>query len=170
VSVTSILTWVALVRRRRVDRIGPQAEARQIRHAEREPLVEALPEALLGVARSVRDDEVVVAREGEIAAILAPEAEAEQPIVLVRLVLEHAKPRWLGDTEKAAKAGPKAPADPDAPKPAKKAAVKKATAKPKSEAVSKARAPVASTAKTSVAKPTAAPKTPAKKSAGKARG
>jgi DNA topoisomerase-1 len=72
--------------------------------------------------------------------------------------------------KKAAKAGPKAPADPDAPKPAKKAAVKKATAKPKSEAVSKARAPVASTAKTSVAKPTAAPKTPAKKSAGKARG
>ena len=59
-------------------------------------------------------------------------------------------------------------ADPDAPKPAKKAAVKKAAAKPKSEAVSKARAPVASAAKTSAAKPAA--KTPAKKSAGKARG
>jgi DNA topoisomerase-1 len=70
----------------------------------------------------------------------------------------------------AAKASPKAPTDPDAPKPAKKAAVKKAAAKPKSDAVSKARAPVASTAKTSVAKPAAAPKTPAKKSAGKARG
>jgi DNA topoisomerase-1 len=70
----------------------------------------------------------------------------------------------------AAKANPKAPTDPDAPKPAKKAAVKKAAAKPKSDAVSKARAPVASTAKTSVAKPAAAPKTPAKKSAGKARG
>jgi DNA topoisomerase-1 len=70
----------------------------------------------------------------------------------------------------AAKASPKAPTDPDAPRPAKKAAVKKAAAKPKSEAVSKARAPVASTAKTSVAKPTSAPKTPAKKSAGKARG
>ncbi|MBR1152924.1 type I DNA topoisomerase [Bradyrhizobium sp. JYMT SZCCT0428] len=70
--------------------------------------------------------------------------------------------------KKAAKA--KAPVDPDAPKPAKKAAVKKAPAKPKSEAVSKARAPVASAAKTSAAKPAAAPKTPAKKSAGKARG
>ncbi len=41
----------------------------------------------------------------------------------------------------------------DAPKPAKKAAVKKAAAKPKSEAASKARAPVASAAKTSAAKP-----------------
>jgi DNA topoisomerase-1 len=70
----------------------------------------------------------------------------------------------------AAKASAKAPTDPDAPKPAKKPAVKKAAAKPKSEAVSKARAPVASAAKTSVAKPAAAPKTPAKKSAGKARG
>src|SRR5689334_10987689 len=56
----------------------------------------------------------------------------------------------------------------DAPKPAKKAAAKQAAAKPKSEAASKARAPVASAAKTSAAKP--APKTPAKKSAGKARG
>jgi DNA topoisomerase I len=36
--------------------------------------------------------------------------------------------------------------------------------------VSKARAPVGSTAKTSAAKPPTAPKTPAKKSAGKARG
>jgi DNA topoisomerase I len=70
----------------------------------------------------------------------------------------------------AAKASAKAPTDPDAPKPAKKPAVKKAAAKPKSEAVSKARAPVASAAKTSVAKPAATPKTPAKKSAGKARG
>jgi DNA topoisomerase-1 len=59
--------------------------------------------------------------------------------------------------------------DPDAPKPAKKAAVKKAAAKPKADAVSKARAPVASAAKTSAAKP-AASKPPAKKSAGKARG
>ena len=45
-----------------------------------------------------------------------------------------------------------------APKPAKKAAVKKAASKPKSDAVSKARAPVASTAKTSAAKPSAAAK------------
>jgi DNA topoisomerase I len=55
------------------------------------------------------------------------------------------------------------------PKPAKKAAVKKPAAKPKSEAVSKARAPVASAAKTSAAKPATTAK-PAKKSAGKARG
>jgi len=74
----------------------------------------------------------------------------------------------------AKKAAPKKPAvkagDSDAPKPAKKAAVKKAAAKPKTDAVSKARAPVASAAKTSAAKPAPASKTPAKKSAGKARG
>ncbi|WOH69225.1 type I DNA topoisomerase [Bradyrhizobium sp. BWA-3-5] len=62
------------------------------------------------------------------------------------------------------------PADPDTPKPAKKAAAKKAAAKPKSDSVSKARAPVASAAKTSAAKPAKPSKTPAKKSAGKARG
>lgn len=62
------------------------------------------------------------------------------------------------------------PADPDRPKPAKKAVAKKAAAKPKSDSVSKARAPVASAAKTSAAKPAKSSKTPAKKSAGKARG
>src|SRR6516165_322019 len=56
-----------------------------------------------------------------------------------------------------------------APRPAKKAAVKKAPAKPKSDAVSKARAPVAAAAKTTAAKPTA-PAKAVKKSAGKARG
>jgi DNA topoisomerase I len=56
-----------------------------------------------------------------------------------------------------------------APKPAKKTAVKKAAIKPKSDAVSKARAPVAAAAKTSAAKPAPAAKQ-AKKSAGKARG
>jgi DNA topoisomerase I len=61
-------------------------------------------------------------------------------------------------------------AEPDAPKPAKKAPAKKAAAKPKPESVSKARAPVASAAKTSAAKPAPSSKTPAKKSAGKARG
>jgi len=64
-------------------------------------------------------------------------------------------------------------AEADAPKPAKKAAAKKAAkkpAKPKSDSVSKARAPVAADAKTSAAKPPAAAKTTAKKSAGKARG
>ena len=68
----------------------------------------------------------------------------------------------------AKKAAAKAAADPKAPKPAKKAVAKKAAAKPKTDSVSKARAPVTPAAKTSAAKP--APKTPAKKSAGKARG
>jgi DNA topoisomerase I len=72
--------------------------------------------------------------------------------------------------KKAAKDAAKAEGDEPAKKPAKKAAVKKAAAKPKTEAVSKARAPVAPAAKTSAAKPAAAAKTPAKKSAGKARG
>jgi DNA topoisomerase-1 len=54
------------------------------------------------------------------------------------------------------------------PKPAKKAAVKKQAGKPKSDATSKARAPVAAAAKTSAAKPVPAVKT-VKKSAGKAR-
>ena len=67
----------------------------------------------------------------------------------------------------AAKKAADTDAGPDKPKPAKKAAAKKAAVKPKSEAVSKARAPVASAAKTSAKPPS---KTPAKKSAGKARG
>jgi DNA topoisomerase I len=69
-----------------------------------------------------------------------------------------------------AKSSTKAAEDADTPKPAKKAAVKKAPAKPKSESTSKARAPVASAAKTSAAKPAPSAKAPAKKSAGKARG
>jgi len=64
-----------------------------------------------------------------------------------------------------------AKADGDAEaKPAKKAAAKKAAAKPKSGAASKARAPVSSGAKTLAAKPATSTKAPAKKSAGKARG
>jgi DNA topoisomerase-1 len=59
--------------------------------------------------------------------------------------------------------------DADASKPAKKAAAKKA-AKPKTDSVSKARAPVKADAKTSAAKPPAPAKTASKKSAGKARG
>jgi DNA topoisomerase-1 len=58
-------------------------------------------------------------------------------------------------------------ADPDAPKPAKKAAAKKSAAKPKSDAASKARAPVTPTAKTSPTKPV---KPVAKKNPGKASG
>jgi len=64
----------------------------------------------------------------------------------------------------------KAEVDAKAPKPVKKAAAKKPAAKPKSDAINKARAPVTATAKTSPAKAAPAAKTPAKKSAGKARG
>jgi DNA topoisomerase-1 len=64
----------------------------------------------------------------------------------------------------------KADVDSKAPKPAKKAGAKKSVTKLKSDAVSKARAPVTATAKTSPAKAPPAAKTPAKKSAGKARG
>ena len=68
------------------------------------------------------------------------------------------------------KAKAKPEADDAAAKPAKKSVAKKAAAKPKSDAASKARAPVAPAAKTSASKPATAAKTPAKKSAGKARG
>jgi DNA topoisomerase-1 len=57
--------------------------------------------------------------------------------------------------------------DPDAPKPAKKAAAKKSAAKPKSDATSKARAPVTPSAKTSPTKPA---KPVAKNNPGKASG
>jgi DNA topoisomerase-1 len=80
-----------------------------------------------------------------------------------------AKPKATGKTA-VAKAGAKADAEAKASKPAKKAAAKKAAAKPKSDSVSKARAPVAPAAKTSAAKPRAASKSTSKKSAGKARG
>ena len=75
-----------------------------------------------------------------------------------------------GAKKAAPKKAAKAEGDDTTKKPAKKAAVKKAASKPKSEAVSKARAPVAPAAKTSAAKPAPAAKAPAKKSAGKARG
>jgi DNA topoisomerase I len=77
------------------------------------------------------------------------------------------------ESKTASKAEPKAAKAAEAeaaPKPAKKAAVKKTATKPKSDAVSKARAPVAAAAKTSAAKPAATSKASAKKSAGKARG
>src|SRR5438477_1019296 len=80
-----------------------------------------------------------------------------------------AKPK-RGARKAAPKKAAKAEGDDTTKKPAKKAAVKKAASKPKSEAVSKARAPVAPAAKTSAAKPAPAAKAPAKKSAGKARG
>src|SRR6185369_10309776 len=58
-------------------------------------------------------------------------------------------------TKKTAKTAAKTDEDADAPKPAKKAAVKKAATKPKPESTSKARAPVATAAKTTAAKPVA---------------
>jgi DNA topoisomerase-1 len=89
----------------------------------------------------------------------------------IALIDERAAKGGKGKKPKKAKAEKPARDETDAaaPQPAKKAAVKKAASKPKSDAVSKARAPVASTAKTSAAKPSTA-KPPAKKSAGKARG
>src|SRR5438477_1716597 len=70
--------------------------------------------------------------------------------------------------KRSAKAKPAKPeVDAKAAKPVKKAAVKKAVTKPKSQAVSKARAPVTATAKTS---PSKAAKPVAKKSVGKASG
>ncbi len=83
-----------------------------------------------------------------------------------------AKVKKAKSVDKPAKAAAAKPAagEAEAPKPAKKAAVKKAASKPKSDAVSKARAPVPAAAKTSAAKAAPVAKTPAKKSAGKARG
>jgi DNA topoisomerase-1 len=76
--------------------------------------------------------------------------------------------RGGGKPKRGAKKAPaKAAADATAPKPAKKAAAKKTVAKPKSDAASKARAPVTATAKTSPTKPA---KPVAKKSPGKASG
>jgi len=79
------------------------------------------------------------------------------------------KPKRGATKVKAPKAT-KVAAEPTAPKPVKKAVVKKTAAKPKSDAANKARAPVTSATKTSPAKPAPASKTSAKKSAGKARG
>src|SRR6202042_78040 len=71
------------------------------------------------------------------------------------------KPKRGARKAKAAKPA-KPEADAKAPKPAKKAAAKKSVTKLKSDAVSKARAPVTATAKTSPAKAPPAAKTPAK--------
>jgi DNA topoisomerase-1 len=93
----------------------------------------------------------------------------EEAISLIdeRVAKGGGKPK-RGARKAPAKKPAKAEAEPKAPKPAKKAVAKKAAAKPKSDSISKARAPVTPAAKTSAAKP--APKTPAEKSAGKARG
>jgi DNA topoisomerase I len=109
----------------------------------------------------------------------------EEAIALIdeRAAKGGGKPAKAAKKAKAAKTPAKTPAkaaikttakpdedDAKTPKPAKKAAVKKAPAKPKADSTSKARAPVATAAKTSAAKPAPAAKAPAKKSAGKARG
>src|SRR3954451_4087121 len=98
--------------------------------------------------------------------ITLPEAVA---LIDERVAKGGGKPRRGAKKAKPTKPA-KAEADANAPKPVKKMAVKKSAAKPKSNAVSKARAPVTSSAKTSPAKPAPVAKTAAKKSAGKARG
>jgi DNA topoisomerase-1 len=80
------------------------------------------------------------------------------------------KPEPAQESGKPAKVEAKKAEAEAVPKPAKKAAVKKAVAKPKTQSTIKARAPVAKAAKTSAAKPAPAAKTATKKSAGKARG
>jgi DNA topoisomerase-1 len=99
--------------------------------------------------------------------ITLPEAIA---LIDERVAKGGGKPKRGAKT--AAKKAAAKPAKADAAaKPAKKAAVKKSAAKPKSDAASKARAPVTATAKTSATKTSAAkPKPVAKKSAGKASG
>jgi DNA topoisomerase I len=95
----------------------------------------------------------------------------EEAIALIdeRVAKGGGKPKRGARKAKVAKPA-KAAVDASAPKPVKKAAAKKSAAKPKTEAVNKARAPVTAMAKTSPAKPAPPSKTPAKKSAGKARG
>src|SRR4029077_4924676 len=95
--------------------------------------------------------------------ITLPEAIA---LIDERVAKGGAKPKRGARQAKAAKP-PKAGADAKPPKPVKKAVPKKPAAKPKSEAVSKARAPVTPTAKTS---PSKAAKQVANTSVGKASG
>src|SRR3982075_2382967 len=95
----------------------------------------------------------------------------EEAIALIdeRVAKGGGKPKRGAKKAKAAKPA-KVEADGQAPKPVKKAAAKKSAAKPKSDAINKARAPVTATAKTSPAKAAPASKAAAKKSAGKVRG
>src|ERR1700716_730505 len=95
----------------------------------------------------------------------------EEAVALIdeRVAKGGGKPARGKKKAKAAKPA-KVEADGQAPKPVKKAAAKKSAAKPKSDAINKARAPVTATAKTSPAKAAPASKAAAKKSAGKVRG
>jgi DNA topoisomerase-1 len=99
--------------------------------------------------------------------ITLPEAIA---LIDERVAKGGGKPKRGKKAAPAKKPAAKVDADGKPAKPAKKATAKKSVTKPKSDAVSKARAPVTPTAKTSVAKPASTAKTAAKKSAGKARG
>jgi DNA topoisomerase-1 len=96
----------------------------------------------------------------------------EEAIALIdeRVAKGGAKPKRGAKKATPAKAAKPAKAEAAAPalKPTKKAVAKKLAAKPKSEAVSKARAPVAATAKTSALKPSAPKISAAKTSATKA--
>ena len=91
----------------------------------------------------------------------------EEAIALIdeRAAKGGGKPKRGAKKAPAKKAAAKAGTDPKPPKPAKKAAAK--NAKPKSDAASKARAPVTATAKTSPTKPA---KPVAKNNPGKASG
>jgi DNA topoisomerase-1 len=92
----------------------------------------------------------------------------EEAIALIdeRAAKGGGRPKRGAKKAPAKKAPAKAAADATAPKPAKKAAAKKSVAKPKSDAASKARAPVTATAKTSPTKPAK----PVAKNPGKASG
>jgi DNA topoisomerase-1 len=93
----------------------------------------------------------------------------EEAILLIdeRAAKGGGKPKRGAKKAPAKKASAKVAADATAPKPANKAAAKKSVAKPKSDAASKARAPVTATAKTSPTKPA---KPVAKNNPGKASG
>ena len=93
----------------------------------------------------------------------------EEAILLIdeRAAKGGGKPKRGAKKAPAKKASAKTAANATAPEPAKKAAAKKSAAKPKSDAASKARAPVTATAKTSPTKPA---KPIAKTNPGKASG
>jgi DNA topoisomerase-1 len=102
-----------------------------------------------------------------------PSDKTQETITLEEaiLLIDERAAKGGGKPKRGAKKAPAKKAagktDPDAPKPAKKAAAKKSSAKPKSDATSKARAPVTPSAKTSPTKPV---KPAAKKNPGKASG
>jgi len=93
----------------------------------------------------------------------------EEAIALIdeRVAKGGAKPKRGAKKAPAKKSASKTDTDSKAPRPAKKAAAKKSTTKSKSEAVSKARAPVTATAKTSTGKTSTSKTSTSKTSAAK---